>query len=117
MYFLINDVDFSTYVKSLKINTATNFVSQTNALGDMVVDKLNTKRQIEVGIITVDAASAKALLAEVAKFNVALSFLNPYTNEIEAAVNVIIPGTDISYYTIQTSKTLINEFTLTFTEL
>lgn len=117
MYFSINNVDFSTYVKSLKINTSTNFISQTNALGDTVVDRLGTKRQIEVGIITLDSWDAYDLLETLTAFQVSLSFLNPYTNELEEGVVCIIPSTDISYYTIQADKVLVNEFNLVFTEL
>ena len=50
-YFKINDIDFSDYVNELKINKSANYNVQTNAAGDSVVDYINKKRTIEVGII------------------------------------------------------------------
>jgi hypothetical protein len=114
---MINNNDYSMYVKSLKVKNITNYNSQTNAAGNTVVDKINVKRQIEVGIIPLSATATQTLLTDLSGFNVTLSFLNPYTNAIEANVNCIIPDTDISYYTIQANNVRVNEFSLTFTEL
>lgn len=50
-YFKIGDVDFSLYVNSLKVSKTANYSAQTNAAGDTVVDYINSKRTIEVGII------------------------------------------------------------------
>ena len=56
-YFKIDDVDFSTYVNELKINKSSVYNSQTNAAGDTVVDYINAKREIEVGIIPLTSAA------------------------------------------------------------
>jgi hypothetical protein len=53
-YFKIGEIDFSPYVNSLKINKSANYNAQTNAAGNTVVDYINSKRTIEVGIIPVD---------------------------------------------------------------
>lgn len=116
-YFKINGVDFSHYVNALRVTKSANYVEQVNAAGNTVVDYINSKRAIEVGIIPLDKDSLQALLGALDGFNVAISFLNPLTGVIEEDVNCIIPSEDISYYTIQADKVLVNTFMLTFTEL
>ena len=53
-YFVIDDIDYSKYINSLKVNTKTVYNAQTNAAGDTVADYINSKRTIEVGIIPLD---------------------------------------------------------------
>lgn len=57
------------------------------------------------------------LLQAIDNFNVSVSFRNPITNTLEENVNVIIPESNVEYYTIQAGKTMFREFNLTFTEL
>lgn len=116
-YFKIGDTDFSHLVRELKITKEHNYNAQTNAAGNTVVDYINSKREVEVGIITVDEADAKAVLNAVDGFNVLISFRDPRTGALVEGMNCIIPETDIEYYTIQTDKVIVNEFELTFTEL
>lgn len=116
-YFLINDVDFSHYVNALKVSNKATYVSQTNAAGNAVVDFINNKRVIEVGIIPVDNEAMIKLMAAVNKFNVSLSFRNPSTGALETGVNCIIPSNNIDYYTIQANKVMYKAFTLKFIEL
>ena len=116
-YFSINGVDYSMYVNSLKIHTSATYTSQTNAAGNTVVDYINTKRQISVGIIPLDDEAAASLLTAVDGFNVSISFLNPKTKEIETNVNCIIPKNDVDYFTIRADKTMGNGFNLKFTEV
>lgn len=116
-YFKINDIDFSMYVNSLKVGKSANYSAQTNAAGDTIVDYINSKRQIEVGIIPLNDTSMKDLLEVIDNFNVTLSFLNPKTNELEENINCIIPENEVDYYTIQAGKVMCKAFTLTFTEL
>ena len=117
-YFKIDGKDFSNCVKELKIAKTANYNAQTNAAGDTVVDYINSKREIEVTIIPLEAAKAAEILAAIDNFNVALSFRNPITNALEDNVNCIIPDTEVDYYTIQTGGlVLFNEFSLTFEEL
>lgn len=116
-YFKINDIDFSKYVNSLKINKANVYNAQTNAAGDTVVDYINSKRTIEVGIIPLDAEAMAELQLAIDNFNVSISFRNPKTNVLEEGVNCIIPANGVEYYTIQANKVMYNTFTLTFTEL
>lgn len=116
-YFKINDIDFSMYVNELKIKKAANYNAQTNAAGDTVVDYINSKREIEVGIIALDSSVMPQVLEAVDGFNVSISFRNPKTNTLEENINCIIPDTEVEYFTIQANKVMYNGLNLTFTEL
>jgi hypothetical protein len=116
-YFKINGTDFSQYVNELKVKKSSNYNAQTNAAGDTVVDYINTKRQIEVGIITLNESDAQTILAAVEGFNVLISYRDPRTGALVENVNCIIPDTDVDYYTIQSNKVMLNDFKLKFTEL
>lgn len=116
-YFKINNVDYSMYVNSLEITTNTNYNAQTNAAGNTVVDYINQKRQIKVGIIPLNDVVMASLKTAIDNFNVSISFLNPNTKSLEENVDVIIPSNAIKYYTIQVNKVSFEGLTLTFTEL
>lgn len=116
-YFKIGNTDFSSYVNELKVNRVANYNAQTNAAGNTVVDLINHKREIEVGIIPLDSDDMKTLLTAVNGFSVSISFRNPQTGALESNVACIIPDTNIEYYTIQTNKVLYNAMTLKFIEL
>ena len=115
-YLKINGVDYSQYVNSLKITKIAIFNTQTNAAGDSVVDYVNSKRQITVGIIPLDNTTMAQLQAAIDAFNVSLTILNPITNDLEI-INCIIPEHDVEYYTIRVDKVMYKTFILTFTEL
>lgn len=116
-YFKIGDNDYSMYVNALKVVTDAKYNAQENAAGNTVVDYINKKRSIEVGIIPLDAEAMARLKADIEQFNVSVSFLNPDTNELVTDVNCIIPSNEVNYYTIQVNKTMFDAVTLTFIEL
>jgi hypothetical protein len=116
-YFKIGNNDYSKYINTLNISTDTNYNAQTNAAGDTVVDYINKKRIIEVGIIPLNDAVMADLQADIEAFNVSISFLNPKTKLLEENVNCIIPSNKVEYYTIQVNKVMYKALTLTFTEL
>lgn len=116
-YFKINGVDYSMYVNELKVSKAANYNAQTNAAGDTVVDYINHKREIEVGIIPLNDTVMANLQAAIDGFNVSISFLNPQTKVLEENVNCIIPSNEVEYYTIQGAKVMFNAMSLTFIEL
>lgn len=109
-------MEYSKYVNALKINKRRVYTSQTNAAGDTVVDYINSKREIEVGIIPLDTNYMIALQGALSNFNVTISFLNPESNMLEV-INCIIPEDNIEYYTIQDNKVMYKAFTLKFIEL
>ena len=116
-YFKINNIDFSMYVNELKVDTENNYNAQTNAAGDTVVDYINKKRSIEVGIIPLNDTAMANLQTAIDAFNVSISFRNPKTNQLEENVNVIIPSCVIEYYTIRSDKVLYKAFSLHFIDL
>jgi hypothetical protein len=116
-YFKINNIDYSLYVNELKVNREANYNSQTNAAGDTVIDYINHKRTIEVGIIPLNSEVMIALQQAIENLNVLISFRNPLTGALEENVNCIIPSNNVEYYTIQANKVMYNAFTLKFIEL
>lgn len=116
-YFKIDNTDFSMYVNELKIKTSANYNIQTNAHGDSVVDYINKKRTIEVGIIPLHKESMISLKQAIDNFSVSISFLNPLTGTIENNVSCIIPQDEIEYYTIWADDTMYKAFKLQFIEL
>ncbi len=116
-YFKINNVDFSKYVNKLKVSKEANYSMQTNAAGNSVVDYINSKRTIEVGIIPLDSAAMVELQAAINAFNVSISYRNPATGALEENINCIIPSNNVDYYTIQADKVLFEAFSLKIIEL
>ena len=116
-YFKIGETDYSMYVNELNIEKEANYHAQTNAAGNTVVDYINHKRTIEVGIIPLDSDAMKALQTAIDAFSVSISFRNPKTGELEEGVSCIIPGNNVEYYTIQANKVMFNAFKLEFIEL
>ena len=116
-YFKIGNTDFSMYVNELKIAKEANYNAQTNAAGNTVVDYINSKRVITVGIIPLNDNAMAQLQAAIDAFSVSISFRNPKTNALEENISCIIPSSEINYYTIQAGKVLYNAFSLDFIEL
>ena len=116
-YFKIDNTDFSMFVNSLKIDRSAVYNAQTNAAGNTVVDYINTKRTIEVGIIPLNSDAMAALQTAIDKFSVTLSFRNPKTEALEEGVAAIIPNSGVEYYTIQSGNVSFKALKLQFTEL
>jgi hypothetical protein len=113
-YFKIGNIDFSGICKKLEVGTTTNFNGQTNAAGNTVVDFINKKRVITVGIIPTSDTEMIKLQQAIADFAVSISFRDPRTNTLAENVACIIPDHTAAYYTIQSGKVLYNELTLQF---
>lgn len=116
MYFKIGNNDYSMFVNELRVSTNTNYNSQTNAAGNTVVDYINAKRTVEVGIIPLNDEIMKQLKADIAAFNVDISYLDPDTKALKT-INCIIPDNEVNYYTIQADKVLFEACNLVFEEL
>jgi hypothetical protein len=115
-YFKINNTDFSMYVNELKVSKEANYNAQTNAAGNTVVDLINHKRTVEVGIIPVTSEAMAQLQLLLDSFNVTITYLNPNTNALDT-INCIIPDSNVEYYTIQAGNVSFKAFSLKFTEL
>jgi hypothetical protein len=115
-YLMLGSVDFSSYCSSLQVNKTANYTAQTNAAGNTVVDFINHKREIEVGIVPLDSATMSTLQQIIGAFNINISFRNPVTGALDQA-SVIIPESNVEYYTIRADKVLFNACKLKFVEL
>ena len=115
-YFEIDSVDFSMYVNELSVSNSAVYNAQTNAAGDSVVDYINSKRKISVGIIPLNDTVMARLQAAIEAFNVSITYRDPQTNSL-TTLNCIIPENEVNYYTIQAGKVMYNAFSLTFIEL
>lgn len=115
-YIKINDIDFSMYCNELDVSKSANYNAQTNAGGNTVVDFINHKRTITVGIIPLDDAAMSNLQTILHNFSVSITFLNPQTKSLET-ITCIIAKSNVEYYTIQANKVSFKAFTLEFIEL
>ena len=104
------------YVNSFEVSKESNYTAQTNAAGNTVVDYINTKRTLTVGIIPIDDAAMAHLQAAISSFNVSITFREPLTNTLET-INCIIPSSNVEYYTIQINNVSYKAFKLEFIEL
>lgn len=116
-YFKIGNIDFSGICNKLEVGTKTKYNAQENAAGNTVVDFINKKRVITVGIIPTSDTEMIKLQQAIAGFAVNISFRDPRTNTLAENVACIIPDNTADYYTIQSGKVLYNGLTLQFSEL
>lgn len=116
-YLKMNGIDFSAYVNDLKVTNTHKYSALTNAAGNTIVDYINNKRTLEVGIIPVDDAAMAQLMEVINSFSVVVSFRNPQTNVLEEDVNFIIPMNSVAYYTIRADKVMYDGFVLNLQEL
>lgn len=110
-YFKINGVDFSPYVNKLLVDTKHKYTARENASGNLLTKYITKKRNIQVGIIPLDASVLKNFITQINKFRVSVSFLDPQTNEL-VTTTCIIPVNSIEYYTIQAGKTKTKAFNI-----
>lgn len=119
-YFKINNTDYSKYVNKLLVDVKHKYTARENASGNLMVKYITKKRNVQVGIIPLDAASLKSLTAELsrggASFTKQITFLNPETNALET-IKCIIPIHTIEYYTIQAGDVRTKAFSFTCEEL
>lgn len=117
-FLTINGHDYSMYVNELKVSRSSTYRSQTNAAGNTVVDNMNAKRSVTIGIIPLSDSVMAQLLEDVYRFEVLLSFRNPQTGVLEEGVRCIVPDSEIEYYTLSgASSVMYNAFNITFNEL
>lgn len=115
-YFKINEVDYSSYVNKMSIDRKKQYNSQTNAAGDTLVDYINSKYTVQVGIIPLEDVAMKKLEAAIESIQVSISFRNPQTGAL-TTIDCIIPDDGVEYYTIQSNKVSYKAFNLKFIQL
>lgn len=84
-YFKIGNEDFSSYVKSLKVNMEV-IVADTsgrNASGTMCLDIVNRKDKLNVTFIPMNMSAMNRLLNAIEDFIITVSYLNPRDNQMK----------------------------------
>ena len=117
-YFEINGQDFSSLVSSLKVGYET-LVSENsgrNANGDSVIDVINKKCKVYIGLRHTTESEMQSFLAAIEDFVVNASFLDPKTNSIKT-ITAYIGTPEPEYYTIQNDRILYKPLSLNFIEL
>lgn len=115
-YFKLNGNDYSDYVSKLSITTTEKYKQRENASGVTKVKRIRQVRNIQVGIIPLDASTLKNLIKDINKFEVTVDFLNPETNTLTTA-QCMIPAHTVDYYSINVNGTRVSAFSFTCEEL
>lgn len=114
-YLKINGVDYSRYVNKLLIDTKHKYTARESASGDLLTKYIAKKRNINVGVIPLDASALRSLMSALDSFEVSVTFLDPTTNNLTTC-NCIIPVNSVEYYTIRAGNTMTKAFTFTCEE-
>lgn len=117
MYFKINNTDFSHLVANMKVGyeVIVSEDSGRNAAGDSVIDIVNRKVKVYLGLRHTTNEEMKSFLAAVQDYVVNVSFLDPRTKEL-TTITTYIGTPEPEYYTIS-DKTIFKPLSLNFIEL
>lgn len=117
-YFKINNQDFSSLVSSMKVGYETLVAdgSGRNANGDTVIDVINKKCKVYIGLRHTTESEMRSFLAAIEGYVVNVSFLNPKTNSIKT-ITAYTGTPEPDYYTIQDDRILYKPLSLNFIEL
>lgn len=117
-YFEINGVDFSNLVSSLKVGyeTLVSDNSGRNAAGDTVIDVINHKYKLYVGLRHTTQDEMDSFLNAIQDYVVNVRFLSPFgTEHLEITCYTGTPEPD--YYTIQENNAIFKPMEINFIEL
>ena len=116
-YLKINNQDFSHLVSSLKIGYET-LVSENsgrNANGDTVIDVINKKCKVYVGLRHTFENEMNSFLNAIQDYVVQVSFLDPRTKALKT-ITAYTGTPEPDYYTIS-DRTIYKPMNLNFIEL
>lgn len=117
-FFKINNTDFSELVKDLKVGyeTLVSEDSGRNAAGNTVIDIVNRKVKIYIGLRYTFQDEMQPFLNAVRDFVVNVTYLDPKTHSLKTA-QCYINTPEPEFYTIQDNKTIYKPLSLNFIEL
>jgi hypothetical protein len=117
-FLKINGQDFSFLVSSLKIGyeTLVSDNSGRNANGDTVIDVINKKCKVYVGLRHTTQEEMKSFLAAIENYVVEVSFRDAKTNSTKT-ITAYTGTPEPDYYTIQDNMILYKPLSLNFIEL
>jgi hypothetical protein len=117
-YFKINDIDFSNLVSSMKIGKET-LVSENsgrNANGDTVIDVVNKKYKVYIGLRYTTDSEMQSFLSAIESYVVNVTFLNPNTKTL-TTITAYTGTPEPEYFTIQNDNVFCKPMTINFIEL
>lgn len=117
MYFKIGNQDFSSYVKSMRVDMEVLLSDQSgrNAAGDNLVDIVNRKDKVEIVFRPLFQEEMEILLSALAPFVLNVSYLNPRTGALKT-INCYINTPSPEYYYILDDKILYKPLSVNFIE-
>lgn len=117
-YLKINGKDFSSLVNSLKVGyeTLVSEDSGRNANGDTVLDIINKKYKIYVGLKYTTQDEMNEFLSAISDYVVQVSFLNPRTKAF-SSITAYTGTPEPEYFTITGNRVLCKPMELNFIEL
>lgn len=116
-YFKIGNTDFSDMVSSLKTGyeTLVSDDSGRNAAGDTVIDIINKKIKVYVGLRHTTAAEMQSFLSAIEDYVVNITYLDSKTQQPKT-IKVYTGTPEPEFYTIS-SKTIYKPMDINFIEL
>ena len=117
-YLKINGHDFSPIVASLKVGYETLVAENSgrNANGDTVLDVVNKKHKIYVGLKYTTQEEMSEFLLAIQDFVVEVSFLDPKYKTF-STITAYTGTPEPDYFTIQDGRVLCKAMNLNFIEL
>lgn len=116
-YLKINNVDVSSLVSDLKVDyeTLVSDNSGRNANGDTVIDIINHKIKLTVGLRHTTQAEMQSFLSAIESYTVQVDFLNPKDNQLKH-ITCYTGTPSPEYYTIS-DKTIFKPMDISLIEL
>lgn len=115
-YFEIDGVNFSQLISTMKIGYKTLTTDSTNASGSIVVDVINKKVSIEVGLRHTTDDEMKVFLSAIDDYVCEISYRDSKTG-IKKTINAKVSAPEPEYYTIQDGFIIYKPMSVSFEEL
>ena len=117
-YLIINNVDVSDLVKSMKVGyeTLVSDNSGRNANGDTVIDVINKKVKLYVNFRPMESTDMARLLSAIDSYVVNVTYRDSKTNT-NKTITCYCGTPEPDYYFIHENRVLYKEMSLNFIEL
>ncbi len=117
-YFKIGEEDFSSLVSSMKVGyeTLVSEDSGRNANGDTVIDVINKKQKVYIGLRHTTETEMENFLNAIEDYVINISFLDPKTKAL-TTITAYTGTPEPEYYTIQDGGILYKPLSINFIEL
>ena len=118
VYFKVGNTDFSNLVSSLKVGyeTLVSDNSGRNAAGNTVIDIINRKIKVYVGLRPMLDTHMAEFLTAIKDYVVNITFLDPETKTMKT-IQCYTVTPEPEYFTIQNNRKIYKEMSINFIEL